>query len=230
VNGTGARAVLRRAVLAAPLAASLALSLAASAPARAATTWVADPARSRLTFVATQSGGEFQGRFSRFRADIAFDPRDLAGSRFHVTIETASADTGDETRDQALVGDDFFAAGRWPTATYDASRFVATTGGRYQAQGRLTIRGISRDVAVVFSFRPVADGRSAALAGGTTIRRLDFGVGQGEWQDTKWIGNDVRIEFELVLEPGTERAGATRGQAAPTPGQPTAAVLKPGAA
>jgi polyisoprenoid-binding protein YceI len=188
-----------------------AATLAVAVPAYAATNWVVDPAHSQLTFVATQSGGEFQGRFSRFHADIAFDPRDLAGSRFHVTIETASADTQDETRDKALSGDDFFATGRWPAATFDATRFVAAADGRYEARGRLTIRGISRDVAVLFAFKPAPSGRGAALSGGTTIRRLDFGVGQGEWQDTKWVGNDVRIQFDLALEPGPARAGAAGG-------------------
>jgi polyisoprenoid-binding protein YceI len=38
------------------------------------------------------------------------------------------------------------------------------------------------------------------LAGGTTVRRLDYGVGQGEWSDTQWVGNDVRIRFELNLK------------------------------
>jgi len=203
VNGIGHRLVLT--------AATLAALLALAAPARAATAWTTDPAHSRLTFVATQSGGEFEGRFARFHSDIAFDPRDLAGSRFRVTIETASADTQDETRDAALVGDDFFAASRWPAATYEASRFVATADGRYEARGRLTIRGVSRDVNVVFAFKPTSAGRGAVLSGGTTIRRLDFGVGQGEWQDTKWVGNDVRIQFELVLGPGPAKTGAAGG-------------------
>jgi len=192
-------------------AATLAAFLAVAAPSYAATDWVVDPAHSRLNFVATQSGGEFLGRFNRFHADIAFDPRDLTGSRFHVTIETASADTQDETRDKALSGDDFFATGRWPNATFDATRFVAAADGRYQARGRLTIRGISRDVAVLFTFKPASAGRGAVLSGGTTIRRLDFGVGQGEWQDTKWVGDEVRIQFDLALEPGPAKAGAARG-------------------
>ena len=60
-------------------------------------------------------------------------------------------------------------------------------------------RGVGRDVNVLFTFQPAATGHGAALAGGTTIHRLDFGVGQGEWQDTKWLGDEVRIRFELTL-------------------------------
>jgi polyisoprenoid-binding protein YceI len=175
-------------------------ALAVAPSARAATAWTTALGLSRLDFTATQAGGAFDGQFRRFRADIVFDPADLAGSRFKVEIETGSADTQDEDRDAALSGKDFFAADRWPTATYEASRFAATGPGRYEARGRLTIRGVTHDVPVTFTFSPAADGRSAALTGGTTIRRLDFGVGQGEWQDTKWIGNDVRIRFELILK------------------------------
>ncbi len=189
------------------IAAALVAMLALASPARAATAWVTDAARSSLAFVATQAGGEFDGQFRRFDADIVFDPGDLAGSRFHVTIDTASADTQDETRDKALVGVEFFASARWPAATFDATRFTAFPDGRFDARGRLTIRGISRDVNLRFSFKPGADGRGAVLAGGTTIRRLDFGVGQGEWQDTKWVGDEVRIEFKLVLDSGRTRPG-----------------------
>jgi polyisoprenoid-binding protein YceI len=172
----------------------------AAAPAGAATAWTTAPASSRLNFTATQAGGEFDGQFRRFHADIAFDPADLAGSHFRVVIETASADTQEKERDTTLAGSDFFAADRWPTATYEAGQFVTSGPGQFEARGKLTIRGITRDVPVTFAFKPAADGRSASLTGGTTIRRLDFGVGQGQWQDTQWVGNEVRIRFELVLK------------------------------
>ena len=58
--------------------------------AQAAPGWVADAARSRLEFTGTLAGGTFDGSFRRFRPEIAFDPADLAASRFLVTIETGS--------------------------------------------------------------------------------------------------------------------------------------------
>jgi len=106
-------------------AACAGLLLAVSGASDAATAWTTDPSRSRLDFTATQAGGEFDGAFRRFRAVIAFDPADLAGSRFQVEIETASAATGDRDRDQTLAGNDFFATTRWPTARFEADRFVA---------------------------------------------------------------------------------------------------------
>ena len=176
----------------------VAIVLAASA--WAATAWQTVVANSRIEFTGSLAGGDFTGRFGKFDAGIVFDPADLPGSRFRVVVETASADTADADRDAALKGADFFATDRWPTASYEASQFVMTAPGRFEARGRLTMRGVTRDLPVTFTFRAPADGNSAALTGEATIHRLDFGVGQGEWQDTKWLGNDVRVRFDIVLK------------------------------
>lgn len=175
------------------------LLLAIPGVSHAATAWAIDSTGSRLDFTATQAGGEFDGTFRRFRAEIAFDPADLAGSRFQVEIETASAATGEKDRDQTLAGDDFFAAARWPVARFEADRFVALGDDRYEARGKLTIREVTREVRLPFRFQPAAGGAEAGMAGGTTIRRLDFGVGKGEWGDTAMVGNEVRIRFALRL-------------------------------
>jgi polyisoprenoid-binding protein YceI len=186
-------------VLAASLAAAPAPAAPASTTPTPATAWTTVAASSSIEFTGTLAGGEFTGKFQRFVAAIAFDPANLAGSRFRVEIETGSADTADADRDVALAGDEFFAVSRWPKATYEASQFAAAGPGQYQARGKLTIRGVARDVPVTFTFKPSADGRSAALSGRASVHRLDFGVGQGEWQDTKWLGDGVRIRFELTL-------------------------------
>ena len=177
-------------------------ALLAASPATAATqatAWTTVAASSSIEFTGTLAGGDFTGQFQRFVAAIAFDPANLAGSRFRVEIETGSANTADADRDVALAGSDFFATSRWPRATYEASQFAATGPGQYEARGKLTIRGIARDVPVTFTFKPAADGRNAILTGRASVRRLDFGIGQGEWQDTKWLGDEVRIRFELTL-------------------------------
>jgi len=178
----------------------LAALLLAAVCAHGATAWVTDIGHSRLEFTGTLSGGKFDGRFTTFAPDIVFDPADLAGSHFLVQIQTASADTADKDRDEILKGVDFFAAGRWPAARFEAARFVTVGDGRYEARGRLTIRDVTRDVALPFSFKPSADGRTATMSGSTSIRRLDFGVGQGEWRDTQWVGDEVAIRFNLLLQ------------------------------
>jgi cytochrome b561 len=166
----------------------------------AATAWRTDAAGSHLVFRAMQAGAEFEGQFKRFSPQIQFDPSDLAGSRFLVEIDTRSADTQDGDRDATLASADFFATDRWPSAHFETTAFAAKGAGKFEAKGRLTIRDVTRDVVLPFSFTPATDGKHATLSGGTTIRRLDFGVGQGEWKDTTWVGNEVKIQFELKLD------------------------------
>jgi hypothetical protein len=33
------------------------------------------------------------------------------------------------------------------------------------------------------------------------IQRLDFGVGQGEWKSTEWVGDDVKLHYDVPLVP-----------------------------
>ncbi len=164
----------------------------------AATAWQVDRERSRLTFVPTVAGGEFTGRFERFEATIAFDPADLAQSHLAVDVDLGSAASGDAERDDALKGPDFLAIARWPHAHFEATSIRATGPGRFEAQGKLRLRDVTREIRVPFEFAAAA-GTDARLKGSTRVRRLAFGVGQGDWQDTEWIADEVRVEFDLSL-------------------------------
>lgn len=166
----------------------------------AANAWPVDTAQSSLTFSGTQAGAPFSGTFAKFTPDIRFDPKDLGTSRFDVTIDLASVNSKDAERDDTIRSDDFFAVKRWPTARYVAEQFVDRGGGKYTATGRLTLRDVTRDVPLEFTL--TTDAKGTWLRGDATLRRLDFGVGQGEWKDTSWVGNDVRVTFALRLRAG----------------------------
>ena len=177
----------------------LVLALVCGSIAFAATQWTVQPKESKLTFVGTALEAPFDGTFERFTADIKFDPQDLAGSRFDVKIDTASANTRNADRDDALKGDDFFATKQFPTAHYVADRFASKGGNNYSATGKLTIRNVTRDVPIEFTFE--TKNGSAWLKGSAQLKRLDFGVGQGEFKDTGQVANEVKINFVLLLKP-----------------------------
>lgn len=167
----------------------------------AATQWSMQPKESKLTFVGEQAGAQFQGSFDEFTAQIVFDPEDLAASRFDVKIDTASVNTQDEERDSTIKSADLFDVQRFPTARYVADRFTPAGGNNYSAAGKLTLRNVTRDVPIEFTFDS-KDG-AAWLKGTAKIKRLDFGVGQGEWKDTATVGNEVQVRFALRLKSAT---------------------------
>jgi polyisoprenoid-binding protein YceI len=168
---------------------------AVAAPGIPATAWRADASRGTLTFRATQAGAAFEGRFARFVAQLAFAPGDRPSGRFDVAIDTGSVDTAERERDELLRSPEFFDATRLPEARYVATAFARLDGATYEARGQLTLRGVTRDVPLRFTWSGPAG--APVLAGTAMLRRLEFGVGQGEWRDTAWVGDEVRIAFDL---------------------------------
>jgi polyisoprenoid-binding protein YceI len=177
--------------------AALPLSAAVSA-AGPATGYAADPQQSRLEFVGVQAGAEFKGAFRRFSADVEFAPDALASSRFDVQIDLKSVDSMDKDRDTTIRGPDIFDVAHWPTAHYVTRSFSKTAAG-YAAVGALTLRGVTKDVPIDFQFTQGATG--AKVEGSAKLKRLDFGVGQGDWKSTEWVADAVKISFSLVLKP-----------------------------
>jgi polyisoprenoid-binding protein YceI len=164
------------------------------------THYALDPAKSSLEFTFTQAGAANKGRFTRFQVGFDFAAENLAASRLDVTIEMSSADTGDQERDDTLKGTDLFAAAKFAQAHFAASQINRTPSG-YEAVGKLTIRGATRDARVPFSFRTATENGAAVgyMSGKTSLRRLDYGVGQGDWKATDQVGNDVTVSFTLRL-------------------------------
>ena len=164
----------------------------------AATQWTMQPKDSQLTFVGTQAGAPFEGKFEKFTADIKFDPKDLASSRFDVKIDMGSVNTRDGERDGALKGGDLLNVKQFPSGQFVADKFTDKGKGQYAANGKLTIRNVTKDVPIEFTFEQKDGG--AWLKGSAAIKRLDFGVGQGEWKDTETVANEVKIRSSLLLK------------------------------
>lgn len=174
----------------------------AALPAAAAplTHYTLDPGKSSLQFSFVQAGAQNQGKLTRFPVTLDFAPQSLEHARLDVTVQMSSLDTGDKQRDDTLRGKDMFDIARFPQARF-LSTHIVRSGNGYVASGKLTIRGVTRDTQVPFTFRTATEqGKSVAyLTGSTTIRRLDFGVGQGEWKSTEWVSNDVKVSYSLRL-------------------------------
>ncbi|MDJ0609648.1 MAG: YceI family protein [Kiloniellales bacterium] len=157
---------------------------------------------SRVGYIAKQSGAEVDGVFEVFDAEIAFAPEDLAASRVAVTIEIASVNSQSRERDDAIKGKGLFNAITWPTARFEAAEFAHKGGDLYEARGRLTLRDQTRPVVLPFTLaiapHPERDGALLAQAKGELeISRLDYGVGQGMWQDTSVVADEVRIFIDI---------------------------------
>lgn len=158
----------------------------------------ADPSQSHLEFTGVQAGAEFKGIFHKFTAAVDFSADALAASHFDVQIDMSSEDSKDKDRDQTIKGPDVFDVAHNPTAHYVTKSMTKTAGG-YTAVGSLTLRGVTKDVPIDFQF--TQSGSGAKLEGSAKLKRLDFGVGQGEWKSTETVNDSVKVSFSLLLKP-----------------------------
>jgi polyisoprenoid-binding protein YceI len=153
---------------------------------------------SKLGFQASYQGEKFDGSFAKFTPVINFDPKLLATSSFDVSISLASANTKNEERDTELRGSAFFDASKYPQARYQANKFRSLGQNRYAADGFLTLRGVRKPVTLVFTWK---NAKTTELIGTATLKRLDFGVGAGDWADLDLLPNEVLVKTHLLLKP-----------------------------
>jgi polyisoprenoid-binding protein YceI len=175
-------------------------------PAWAAPEWTVDGEASRVGFVAQQGGSPVPGEFKSFDAAIRFARDDLATSAVDVTIAIGSVDTGAAERNQTITSPDLFHAAKHPKARFAADSFEEAGEGRYIAKGHLTMRGQTHPVELPFDLDISRENGTlrAVAEGAITVERLRWGIGQGQWEDTSMVPNEVRIEIKIVATRAAE--------------------------
>jgi len=177
------------------LGCSLANAQAGAAPAGVAQKVV--PAQSEIGFTSKQMGVPVDGKFRKWDAQIAFDPKKPETGKISFTIDTGSAGFGSPETDAEVPKPAWFNVAKFPQASFQSSSLKAVGPARYEVAGKLTIKGSSKDVVV-----PVALAQAGGVTtatGAFTIKRLDFKIGDGEWADTSMVANDVQVKFKLAV-------------------------------
>lgn len=173
----------------------------AATPAPAATpstdpvAWKVAPG-SALTFATSWSGAAVEGRFDTWKAEILFSPDALERSKVTVSIDMASAKTGDAQRDASLPAPDWFDTANHPKAVFKATRFAKTGADRYVAHGTLSLRGVTKPLDLPFKLTIAGD--KARMSGDASLDRTVFGVGQGEFAATDQIPGKVAVHVQLT--------------------------------
>jgi polyisoprenoid-binding protein YceI len=176
------------------LLAALAL-LAATAHAQPAAQLV--PAQSEIMFTTKQMGVPVDGKFGRYTATIALDPKKPEGGKVAFSIDTGSARFGSPELDGEVGKPAWLSSVKFPQATFQSSAIKTVGPGRFEVAGKLTIKGASRDIVVPVAL--VQSGGTSTAGGTFVIKRLEFKIGEGEWSDTSMVANDIVVRFKLAL-------------------------------
>lgn len=157
--------------------------------------WQVDPVTSRLMFTGEQSGEKFEGSFPKFSSTIDFDEAAPEKGSAHIAITMASAQIDGKDRADALPTSDWFDVAQFPFAEFTATSFKKTGEHQYEAIGKLSIRGIEKNITLPFKLETV--GKSAVATGSIALNRKDFGIGQGRWTNDEWVKYPVTVSYEI---------------------------------
>jgi len=173
----------------------IALSLLAAGTALAQQKLV--PAQSEINFVAKQMGVPLDGKFTKFDAQIAFDPKKPEAGKIAFTIDLGSVVIGDADTVKELRKPEWFNVPKFPNASFASTAIKAAGPGKFEVTGTLTIKGAVKPVVIPVTLTP--SGATSTAVGSFSIRRVDFKVGEGDWSDFSIVANDVLIKFKLSL-------------------------------
>jgi len=115
------------------------------------------------------------GIFKKFDGNIVFDEQNIGASKFDVTIDVNSINTGNGMQNKHAKGSDWFDAARYPSIKFSSQKFMKV-GTAYQVTGNLQVHGITKSASIPFTFKRAGNG--GTFEGIFNVNRNDFGIGK----------------------------------------------------
>lgn len=180
-----------------------AVAMAAPAASAAPQSWKIDPAHSNFYFTIDHIYSKVRGSFGEYSGEVVFDPADLAASKLHLVVQTASINTGIDQRDEHLQSPDFFEAAKYPTMEFTSSS-ISLKDGVYLAEGEALVKGKKYPLTIPFAYfapkeHPMMAGTKViGLNAELPIDRLLYGIGDEKMLAVVGQKADVLITLELL--------------------------------
>jgi len=167
-----------------------------AAPSAEAAHWNVDYSKSRLGFTVDWSGEPFSASFKSWKADIDFNPEAPHLAHVTVVVDLASETSDEKEFDDGLRGAQGFQVSQFSTARFVTTAFAHEIGADYVATGNLSLKGITRQIALPFQL--TINSNTAHMKGTAHVVRTDFGVGLGEWAAPAPVSHDVTVTIDLT--------------------------------
>lgn len=167
--------------------------------------WTIDSAHTHIGFsVKHMMVSTVRGQFKSYRGELKLDEADFTRSSFAGEIDVASIDTGNADRDAHLRTNDFFDAPNHPTIRFESKRIEAKGDDEYVVHGDLTIRGVTKEVALDVEYNGTSKNPYGQIVAGLSVRgvinRKDFGVNFNALLETGGVAVADKVKLELDVE------------------------------
>lgn len=164
-------------------------------------TYAVDPGHTQVFFRYNHMGfSNNMGLIAEPSGSLTIDPKAPEKANVSISFPVGNIRTGIAALDTHLMKPDFFDAAKFPTATFQSSS-VKVTGDTAEIMGKLTIKGVTKDVTLHAQF--VGAGMNAMMKKETLgfdaeaqIKRSDFNMGYG----VPMVGDDVSLKITVAFE------------------------------
>jgi polyisoprenoid-binding protein YceI len=161
------------------------------------------PREGRIEFIVKEMGVPVSGTFKRFEAMVDIDPLEPQKSSVDMRVDIGSLSTGNDEADALAVGPDWLDKAHAPYATFKSSSIRELGNGRYEATGTLNIH--NREHAYVIPFRAADQaGGKTIVTSEFTIKRSDFAIGGGKWNEGGVVAPEVLVKVRFALAPAAK--------------------------
>lgn len=157
-----------------------------------------DAAKSSVGVIFKQMGVAVDAKFNKLVAQVDYDAAKPENAKASVEIDVASFDLGDPDYSAEVRKKEWFHAVQFPKATFNSTKIRAIGPGKLEVVGKLTLKGKSTDLQFPLSVKK--EGGAQVFEGSVPIKRLVFGIGDGEWKDTSVVADEVAIKFRIVAQ------------------------------
>lgn len=166
------------------------------------TKWILDPTHSELTFkVKHMMITNVKGEFKTFSVEV--DGENIFKSPLSVTVDASSINTNSTDRDGHLRSADFFDVENHRELSFKSTSFKQKDDDEYELKGVLTIKGISKEVALEVEFGGISKdpwgNEKAGFSVEGKINRKDWGLNWNAALETGGVlvSEEVRISGEI---------------------------------
>lgn len=162
--------------------------------------WLINSDKSKIGFEYKQYGSTINGEFADFDGEIIFNPDDLKNAKAIITINTNSIATGSADRDEQALGAEWFNVEQFQIIRFESREFKNIKDNQYEVTALLSIRDVELPISFPFTLNIKKNQNSqiAEMRASLTLNRLDYGVGQGQWEATDAIENAINIHIEIT--------------------------------
>jgi polyisoprenoid-binding protein YceI len=167
------------------------------------TKWSIDKPHTAVRFaVSHMVVAETEGTFKVFDGSVEHSKADWSDAKINFSIDVNSINTDNDYRDKHLKGDDFFNAEKYPAITFKSTSFKPLGNNKYELNGNLTIRDVTKPIKFAVSFGGLsANKEKAGFKATGSINRFDYNLKWDKMTEAGEVvvGKEVEITVRLEL-------------------------------